>query len=103
MTPAKRHFLAGVYVASSYLSISKMDKTESMRSSSISLLMALETILNEQNTTAFSKKSAELKDRVKSGLYSGSDLMSQVLELSTAIKEVATEVRNAIHMYVSRI
>lgn len=88
-----RYFLAGVCIAESYLSISKMDESEVLRQHSISSLFCLETLLNQPDSATLSKKSSELRARAESGLYSGSDLTPFVLELSSGIWEIAIRKR----------
>jgi len=89
MTDLTRYFLAGVCIAESYLSISKMDESEVLRQHSSSLLLCLETLLNEPDTAALSKAASELRARAESGLYSGSDLTPLVLELNSSVGEIA--------------
>jgi hypothetical protein len=92
-----KYFLSGVCVASSYLSISKMNENENLKQYSVSFLTTLETLLNEPNTAALSKASSELRARAESGLYSGSDLTPLVLELSNSIEEIAKSKRTLSH------
>lgn len=92
-----RYFLAGVCIAESYLSISKMDESEVLRQHSISSLFCLETLLNQPDSATLSKKSSELRARAESGLYSGSDLTPLVSELSNSIEEIAKSERTLPH------